>query len=76
MNTLIHPPCQLAWSTDTVDTADPFQRRWYLQQILTHGTAEDIRRVDLDEVAREIDALELPADIDRLWRTFLASNHG
>ncbi len=67
----IKPPRHLVWSTDEIDLDDPFQRRWYLQQVLTHGTAEDIRSLDLDEVAREIDHLHLPEDIESLWRRFL-----
>ncbi|MHB0988062.1 MAG: hypothetical protein ACYC3P_05260 [Bellilinea sp.] len=60
-----------------MDVADPFQRRWLLQQVLTHGSEGDIRCVvDVDEVAQEIDHLKLPADIERLWRTFLKSRHG
>ena len=72
MKTLIHPPRHLVWSTDSVDLSDPFQRRWYLRQILMHGTAEDIHRLDMDEIARELPALNLPAEINRLWRSFLA----
>jgi hypothetical protein len=71
------PPHYIVWSTDRLDLADPFQRRWYLRQVLTHGRASDIAELDLAEVARELDALALPADIDRLWRRFLANDaHG
>lgn len=59
-----------------MDLDDPFQRRWFLQQVLTHGTAEDIRQLDLDKVAQEIDHLHLPADIERLWRTYLNTRYG
>lgn len=76
MKTIIHPPRHVVWSTDEVDVADPFQRNWLLKQILTHGTAEDIRRLDLDEVAQQIDQLQLPADIERLWRAFLNARNG
>ncbi len=76
MKTIVHPPRHIVWSTDEVDVADPFQRNWLLQQILTHGTAEDIRCLDLDEVAEQIDHLQLPADIERLWRTFLNVRNG
>ena len=76
MKTIIHPPRHLAWSTAELNIADPFQRRWLLQQTLTHGTADDIRRLDLDEVAQQIDQLQLPADIERLWRTFLKTRYG
>jgi hypothetical protein len=76
MHGKIKPPRHLVWSTDEIDLDDPFQRRWYLQQVLTHGTAEDIRRLDLDEVAREIDHLQLPVDIESLWRRFLETRGG
>lgn len=68
-------PRYVVWSTDKVDKSDPFQRRWLLRQVLLHGKAEDIRSLDLDELAQEIDHLNLPSDIDRLWRTFFRSRH-
>lgn len=76
MKTIITPPRHLAWSVAEIDITDPFQRRWLLQQVLTHGTNEDIRRLDVNEVAQQIDELDLPADIERLWRAFLHSRNG
>jgi hypothetical protein len=76
MKTIVNPSRHLVWSTDQVDVADPFQRRWLLQQVLTHGIEEDISHLELDEVAQEIDHLKLPADIERLWRNFLNARHG
>ena len=69
--THFHPPRHIVWSTDQLDLTDPYQRRWYLKQVLTHGRAADIRRLDLVEVRRELDALDLPADIHTLWSSFL-----
>jgi hypothetical protein len=71
MNGKIKPPRHLVWSTDEVDLDNPFQRRWFLTQVLTHGLAEDIRQLDLEEAAREIDNLHLPKEVESLWRTFL-----
>jgi hypothetical protein len=34
-------PRHIVWSTDQIDLDDPFQRRWYLRQALTHGRAEE-----------------------------------
>lgn len=65
------PPRHIVWSTDQLDLADPFQRRWYLRQVLMHGQAADIARLDPAEIARELDGLDLPADIDGLWRVYL-----
>lgn len=69
------PPRHLVWSTDRIDPSDPFQRRWLLRQILTHGTEADIRSLNLDEVERELDDLQLPAPIDSLWRLFLGARN-
>jgi hypothetical protein len=64
-------PRYIVWSTDHIDQSDPFQRRWLLRQILTHGKTEDIRALDWDEIKRELDYLDLPQEIDSLWRTIL-----
>ena len=69
-------PRYIVWSTDHLDLDDPFQKRWLLRQILMHGRDEDIRALDLNEVEQEIDHLDLPADIDSLWRSFLEQRHG
>lgn len=69
--TTLHPPTYLVWSTDQIDMADPFQRRWYIQQVLTHGRAEDMRTLNLDEVAAALDELILPDDVRSLWERFL-----
>jgi hypothetical protein len=71
----ITPPRHIAWNTDAVDLADPFQRQWYIRQVLLNGTAQDIRTLDLDEVERLLDELGLPAHLHSLWSRFLATRH-
>ena len=71
----IHPPRHIVWSTDQLDTSDPFQHRWYLRQVLTHGLTEDIRRLDLVEIRRELENLDLPLEIYSLWKSFLTMDH-
>jgi hypothetical protein len=73
--TVFHPPRHIVWSTNQVDLSDPFQRRWYLRQVLTHGRAEDIRSLDLEEIRRELDELDLPPEVYSLWKSFLISHH-
>lgn len=68
---IVHPPRHLVWSTDTIDLSDPFQKRWLLRQTLMHGRAEDIRALDIDEIRRELNQLNLPKDIESLWRRYL-----
>ncbi len=67
---IIKPPRHLVWSAEQVDLDDPLQRQWYIRQVLTHGRAEDIRSLDLDEVSRLLDELDLPPDIYGLWSDF------
>jgi len=67
----ITPPRHIVWSTDSVDLSDLFQRRWYIRQVLLHGRSEDIRTLDLAEVAMMLDDLSLPPGLYRLWKTFL-----
>ena len=69
--TTLRPPAYIVWSTDQVDLSDPFQRRWYIQQVLTHGRIEDIRTLNLDEVATALDEIILPEDVRSLWQCFL-----
>jgi len=68
-------PRYIVWSTDRIDTADPFQRRWLLRQILTHGRAEDVRALDMQEVERELETLDLPPHLNSLWKHFLESEY-
>ena len=72
---IIKPPRHIVWSTDQVDLSDPFQRRWYLRQVLTYGRAEDIRSLDLEEIRRELDELNLPPEVYSLWKSYLMIPH-
>lgn len=72
---IIHPPRHLVWSTDTIDLRDPFQKRWFLRQILMYGRAQDIRALELAEIEKELDNLDLPEEIKRLWQRYLESSY-
>ena len=73
--TTISPPIHIVWSTDRLDLADPFQRKWYVRQIIEHGRAEDVATLDLDEVTRVLDELNLPPHLYSLWSQFLEHRH-
>jgi hypothetical protein len=64
-------PHYIVWSTDHLQLDDPFQRRWLLKQTLTHGRAEDIRKLSLNEIALELDSLNLPDEVYSLWKHYL-----
>ncbi len=68
---IVHPPRHLVWSTDSIDLSDPFQKRWLLRQTLMHGRAEDIRALKIEEIRRDIEQLDLPKEIESLWRRYL-----
>lgn len=71
----VNLPRYIVWSTDKIDMTDPFQRRWLLRQVLTHGRAEDVRGLDLQEVRRELETLGLPPHLYSLWKRFLESEY-
>jgi hypothetical protein len=73
--TTLRPPTYIVWSTDQVDLSDPFQRRWYIKQVLVHGRLEDIRTLNLDEVTAALDEMILPDDVRSLWQRFLETRH-
>ena len=50
---------------------DPFQRQWYITQVLIHGKTEDVRELDWNEIKRLLPELILPEDIRFSGRTTL-----
>ena len=73
--TTLRPPTYIVWSTDQINLSDPFQRRWYIQQVLTHGRAEDLRILNVDEIAAVLDEIILPEDVRSLWQQFFLTRH-
>ncbi len=71
----VHPPRHIVWSTDKIDLHDPFQKRWLLRQTLMHGMAQDIRALKLADIQKNLDRLDLPEEIDSLWRRYLEYSH-
>jgi hypothetical protein len=63
----VKPKGYIVWSKRELDLADPWQRKWYLQQVLIHGRAEDVSALDWEEVRRILPDLDLPPEIRRLW---------
>ena len=63
-------PRHVVWSTREVNLEDPWQRRWYIQQVLIHGRAEDVAALDWEEVRRLLPELRLPSEVRRLWEAY------
>ena len=70
----IKPKRYIVCSTDKeINLDDPFQRKWYIQQVLTYGRTEDIMELDWEEVMRLLPELRLPEAIKALWEEYFAS---
>ena len=66
----MQPKRYIVWSKNEIDLADPWQRKWYIQQVLTHGRAEDIAELDWEEIKRLLPEINLPKDVRRLWEDY------
>ena len=65
------PKRYIVWSTDKeINLNDPWQRKWYIEKVLSHGRAEDIAELDWNEIKRLLPALNLSKDVRRLWENY------
>ena len=69
----MRPKRYIVWSKREIDLEDPFQKLWYLRQVLTNGRAEDIAALDWEEIKTLLPRLDLPPDVYRLWETYFAA---
>lgn len=63
-------PRHIVWSKKELDLSDPWQRRWFIQQVLIHGRAEDVAQLDWEEVRRLLPELDLPTEVRQLWEDY------
>ena len=66
----MQPKRYIVWSKNDIDLNDPFQKKWYLRQVLTNGRAEDIAAINWDEVKQHLPELNLPTNIHNLWNSY------
>ncbi len=69
----MQPKRYIVWSKKEIDLHDPWQRKWYIQQVLTHGRAEDVAELDWEEIKKLLPELNLPRVIRSLWEDYF--NH-
>jgi hypothetical protein len=62
----------IVWSKEKLDLSDPWQRRWFIKQVLLHGRAEDVAALDWEEVRQLLPQLDLPSEVQRLWEGYFA----
>jgi hypothetical protein len=70
----IKPKKYIVWSTEKeIDLNNPWQRRWYIKQVLTNGRAEDIAELDWEEIKNLLVEFDLPKDIKSLWEDYFGT---
>ena len=66
----MRPKRYIVWSKNEIDLEDPWQRKWYIQQVLTHGRAEDVAQLDWEEISMLIKEINLPHEVKGLWEDY------
>jgi hypothetical protein len=67
------PKRYIVWSTNKgVDLNDPNQKKWYIEEVLSHGRAEDIAELDWNDIKILLPSLKLPDRVSRLWEDYFA----
>jgi hypothetical protein len=69
----MQPKRYIVWSVKDIDPTSSFQSKWYVQQVLTYGRAEDVASLHWDEVKRLLPELQLPPHVRRVWENYFAS---
>lgn len=64
------PKRYIVWSKETLDLRDPFQRTWYIAQVLSHGRADDVAEIDWNEIQTLLPKLRLPKFVRSLWESY------
>lgn len=62
----------IVWSKERLDLSDPWQRCWYIKQVLLHGRSEDIAALDWGEIRQLLPQLDRPSEFRRLWEEYFA----
>lgn len=66
----MRPKRYIVWSKDEIDLEDPWQRKWYIQQVLTHGRSEDVAQLDWEEIRMVFREITLPQEVRGLWEDY------
>lgn len=66
----MRPKRYIVWSKNEIDLQDPWQRKWYLQQVLTHGRSQDVAQLDWGEISMVLREISLPQEVRSLWEDY------
>lgn len=65
-------PKHIVWYADLnkLDFTHPWVKKWWLEQVLIHGRAEDVHRLDFGELEQALTNLNLPPVLKSLWTDY------
>ena len=67
----MRPKRYIVWFRDKeIDLNDPFQKKWFIEQVLTYGKAEDIRELNWEEIEELLPHLRIPERVRSLWEDY------
>jgi len=66
----MRPKRYIVWSKNEIDLEDPWQRKWYIQQVLTYGRSEDVAQLDWEEISMFLGEISLPQEVRDLWEDY------
>ena len=66
----MRPKRYIVWSKNEIDLENPWQRKWYIQQVLSHGRSEDVAQLDWEEIRMVLEEISLPQEVRNLWEDY------
>jgi hypothetical protein len=66
----MRPKRYIVWSKHEIDLEDPWQRKWYIQQVLSHGRSEDVAQLDWEEIGMVLKEISLSQEVRNLWEDY------
>lgn len=65
----------IVWYADLekLDFNNSFVKKWWIEQVLAHGTINDVKKLDFNVVHKMLPHLNLPAEIKSLWEDYFAN---
>lgn len=66
----MRPKRYIVWSKNRIDLTDTWQKKWYIQQVLSYGRAEDVAKLNWEEIKIFLHEINLPQDVKRLWEGY------
>jgi len=66
----MRPKRYIVWSRNEIDLEDPWQRKWYIQQVLSHGRSEDVAQLDWEEISMVLKEISLSQEVRNLWEDY------